>query len=290
MRRPLLASLLALSLGSCRHEAPPPATAVAPPDSSAPTLEPAALAAPTVAAPAPTVPTVTLGWTDPDPGTTPLAIAPDHIALGTGAPIVRLLAGEVASADLRGGEGSFLVPSVHRAIADRTPSTTSLTLAIHPSIPYRTIVRVVYSASQAAVTAIQLAVLVQGVPRVIPINRPSASDAEPGAPSSSSIFLTAALTSDGVIVSGVGGKLAPGCERVEQGSGVTVPRTPTGTDVATLVSCLERIHAQFPAENTVIFSADPTVPFADLAPAIAAARGTPSAPIFPRALLSAGVR
>lgn len=289
MRRPLLATVLALSLGSCTREEPAPATPVAPPDPAVPTVAPLDPATSTVSPPAFAVPTITLGWTDPDPGTTPLVIAPDRIALGTGAPIVRLAAGELASADLRGGEGSFLVPGVQHAIAARSPSTTSLTLAIHPSIPYRTIVRAIYSASQSGLTAIHLAVRVQGVPRVVPITLPSAADIEPGAPTSS-ISLTVALTAGGVIVAGTGGTIAPGCERVEQGGGVTVPRSPTGTDVATLASCLARIHAQLPHENTVTFAADPAVPFADLAPAIAAARGTPSAPLFPRVLLSAGVR
>lgn len=61
----------------------------------------------------------------------------------------------------------------------------------------------------------------------------------------------------------------------------------TGLSLA-LAACGER--ETFPDEERVIVSADPEVPFAEVARAIVAARGTEAAPLFPRTVLAAGVR
>src|SRR5688500_6795024 len=73
------------------------------PSSSPPPPPPAPLAE-VVGAPGPAIPSITGGWTEPDPGTTPLLITPDRMALGDGPVIVELTSGAIAPADVDGGE------------------------------------------------------------------------------------------------------------------------------------------------------------------------------------------
>src|SRR5688500_5768887 len=122
--------------------------------------------------PGPSVPTLAAGWTEADPGTTPLVVTPDHIALGESAPILRLTAGAVAAADVRGGEHGFLVPPVQEAVGAITPSSTAITIAVDPAVPYQTVTRVVYSAGQASRSTMHFAVRVGGARRVVPVELP----------------------------------------------------------------------------------------------------------------------
>ena len=99
---------------------------------------------------------------------------------------------------------------------------------------------------------------------------------------------------DALIVSGSGGKLAPGCEDTQTGRVITVPATdgrlqwhnegrdgennPTheeGPTTQALVACLEHIkaHPEFSDEFKVILSADPEIEFEHLVGAMDAVRG-----------------
>lgn len=127
-----------------------------------------------------------------------------------------------------------------------------------------------------------------------------------------SLNLSVTVTRNGIIVSGSGGKLAPGCEQTQTGRVVTVPATngrliwtiegtmtrggaqfPTHTPGPTaeaLTQCVERIHRQFPDETRVILSADPEVEFEHLVGTMDALRGSGPDELFPDVMLSAGVR
>jgi len=125
----------------------------------------------------------------------------------------------------------------------------------------------------------------------------------------SSLNLSVTVTSNGIIVSGSGGKLAPGCRQTQPGRVITVPASngdlvwsiegtdennnPTHEQGATarlLAECLTLVKSEWPDETRVILSADPEVEFEDLVGAMDAMRGTGPEPLFPDVLLSAGVR
>jgi biopolymer transport protein TolR len=96
-------------------------------------------------------------------------------------------------------------------------------------------------------------------------------DAPPG------LNIGVALGSDAIIVDYDSGTLAEECPRI--------PHRDGRYDFAALEACLERVHAQFPREDSVILTADPEVPYEHVIGAMDAARGS-----FPRVMLSAGVR
>lgn len=122
-------------------------------------------------------------------------------------------------------------------------------------------------------------------PTSAPAPRAPVEPAEPEV----TLNLSLTLTAEGVIVAGAGGRLAPGCERLQTGRGVTVPARDGAVDAAALAACLGLVHGEFPEEDVVIVSADPAVPYADVVRAIVVARGTEAAPRFPRIWLSAGI-
>ncbi len=122
-------------------------------------------------------------------------------------------------------------------------------------------------------------------PTSAPAPRPAV---EPGEPRGT-LNLSLTLTAEGVIVAGAGGRLAPGCERLQTGRGVTLPARDGAVDTAALAACLDRVHGELPEEDVVIVSADPAVPYADVVRGIVVARGTEAAPRFPRIWLSAGI-
>ena len=108
-------------------------------------------------------------------------------------------------------------------------------------------------------------------------------------PASGTLNLSVIVTARGISVAGSGGFLAPGCEEIASGA-IAVPLRAGLHDLAALTSCLERVHREFPEEDTVIVSAHPDIAFRDVAGAMAAARGTEASPLFPRVLISAAVR
>jgi hypothetical protein len=279
--------------------------------------------------PVPAIPSITGGWTEPDPGTTPLVITPDRMALGDGPAILQLTSGAIAAADVDGGERCPFVPRLRDAIAARTPGGPALIIAADPAVPFRTLDRVFFAAGDAGVSTFHLAVRAGDARRVLPLSmsppgmlilgalgdssalddvlaggapagsaapapprpppcprpaqppRPSQREVEPGA----ALNLALTLTAAGVIVAGSGGKLAPGCTRTFLGRGVTVPRTSPTADDAGLATCLQLVKEQFPDETTVTVSADPAIPASDFVRAIAVARGTEAAPLFPNVLV-----
>ncbi len=100
-----------------------------------------------------------------------------------------------------------------------------------------------------------------------------------------SMQLSVTLADGGIIVASNAGQLAPGCDAVGGGPGLTIPRAGGRYDFAALASCLERVHAQYPEEREMILSADPQVPYEAVIRALDAIR-----PSFTETRLSAGVR
>ncbi|HBQ13990.1 MAG TPA: hypothetical protein DEF51_23630 [Myxococcales bacterium] len=105
-----------------------------------------------------------------------------------------------------------------------------------------------------------------------------------------SLNLSVTVGEEGVFVSGEGAHLAPGCAETTPRAVVTVPRTTEGHDFEALRACLDQVHQRFPEEDSLILTADPTVPYADVIRAMDAARGDDHTLWFPRVRLSAGVR
>ncbi|MCB9595930.1 MAG: biopolymer transporter ExbD [Sandaracinaceae bacterium] len=124
-----------------------------------------------------------------------------------------------------------------------------------------------------------------------------------------SLNLSVTVTRNGIIVSGSGGKLAPGCENLQSGRVITVPseggrlvwqiegrdnnNNPThreGPTARSLRECLERVKRQWENETRVILSADPEIEFEHIVGAMDAMRGEGPDPLFPDVMLSAGVR
>jgi biopolymer transport protein TolR len=123
-----------------------------------------------------------------------------------------------------------------------------------------------------------------------------------------SLNLNLTITDSGVIVTGSGGKLAPGCETTALGRVVTVPKRMaqvidplTGRAVQParqslqydwpgLTACLARVKREYPEETQVIVSADPLIEYEHLVAAMDAARSQGTNELFPDVLLSGGVR
>jgi biopolymer transport protein TolR len=123
-----------------------------------------------------------------------------------------------------------------------------------------------------------------------------------------SLNLNLTITDSGVIVTGSGGKLAPGCTTTALGRVVTVPKTVqalvdplTGRPIQPprqamqydwpgLTQCVARVKEQFPEETQVIISADPLVEYEHLIAAMDAVRFDGTRELFPEVLLSGGVR
>src|SRR5262245_53536383 len=138
----------------------------------------------------------------------------------------------------------------------------------------------------------------------------------------STLNLSVTVAENGIIVAGTGGKLAPGCERMQPGRVITVPRriaprqacTPTSScpgqlqcgpdmvcddprvcgddsfDWGELTRCAARVHRQFPDETQVIISADPNIEYEAILCAMDALRADGADVLFPDVMLSAGVR
>jgi len=107
-----------------------------------------------------------------------------------------------------------------------------------------------------------------------------------------SLNLNVTITDGGLIVTGSGGKLAPGCKDTVSGRVMTVPKKGDAYDWAGLTECVANIKAvpQFADEDQVIIGADPMIEYVHVVDAMDALRGEEDKELFPNVLLSAGVR
>ena len=104
--------------------------------------------------------------------------------------------------------------------------------------------------------------------------------------------LNVTLTESGIIVTGSGGKLAPGCQDVASGRVITVAKKDGKYDWPGLTECVAKIKnvAQFADEHEVIIGADPMIQYEHVVAAMDALRSDGTNQLFPDVLLSAGVR
>ncbi len=98
--------------------------------------------------------------------------------------------------------------------------------------------------------------------------------------------LTVTIVEGGFLVAGRGGRLAPGCGELTSAPGLTVE----GHDFEALHACAERVHAAYTEEDSVMITADPQIPYEDVIAAMDALRGDETGLLFPRVMLSAGLR
>lgn len=111
-----------------------------------------------------------------------------------------------------------------------------------------------------------------------------------GGPRAEGLNLSVTLTDGGIIVTGSGGKLAPGCQEVSSGRVMTVPKKGNEYDWAALTDCATKIKARFSDERDVIIGADPMIQYENVVAAMDALRTNGKQELFPKVLLSAGVR
>jgi biopolymer transport protein TolR len=104
--------------------------------------------------------------------------------------------------------------------------------------------------------------------------------------------LNVTVTDAGVLVSGSGGKLSPGCVNLDPpGSrSVTVARKGANYDWTALTECVVKIKSQFADEDTVTVSADPQVQYEHLVAAMDAVRNKGDKELFPNVMVSVGIR
>jgi biopolymer transport protein TolR len=109
---------------------------------------------------------------------------------------------------------------------------------------------------------------------------------------STPLNLNVTVTDAGALVTGSGGKLAPGCTDVDvQGSRlVTVTRKGNDYDWPGLTDCVARIKDRFRDEDTVTISADPQVQYEHVVAAMDAVRTKGKQALFPNVMISVGVR
>jgi biopolymer transport protein ExbD len=105
-----------------------------------------------------------------------------------------------------------------------------------------------------------------------------------------SLNLNITITENGVIVTGSGGKLAPGCTNVATGRVVTVPKKGGDYDWEGLTACAAEVKKEFPDETQVTVSGEPLVEFQYVVDAMDAMRADGDEELFPDVMLSAGVR
>jgi biopolymer transport protein TolR len=122
------------------------------------------------------------------------------------------------------------------------------------------------------------------LPQLSSGGRASSAAAEPG------LNLNVTLTDGGIIVTGSGGKLAPGCTEVTSGRVMTIPKKGNDYDWQALTDCATKVKAKFADEKDVIVGADPMIHYEYVVAAMDALRGNPKQELFPKVLLSAGVR
>jgi len=118
----------------------------------------------------------------------------------------------------------------------------------------------------------------------------AASGKSSGGKQEPSLNLNVTLTDGGIIVTGSGGKLAPGCQEVSSGRVMTIPKKGTDYDWPALTDCAAKIKASYNNEKNVIVGADPMIQYEHIVAAMDALRSDGKQELFPKVLLSAGVR
>jgi biopolymer transport protein TolR len=103
--------------------------------------------------------------------------------------------------------------------------------------------------------------------------------------------LSATITGRGTILATDRGFVGVGCEGTGRGGTVAIPGSSDHpVDVARLRACASALHAAMPEVDEVVLSADPEVAYEEVIRAMDALRADGEEPLFPRVLISGGVR
>lgn len=102
--------------------------------------------------------------------------------------------------------------------------------------------------------------------------------------------LNVTVTDNGIMVSGSGGKLAPGCKETATGRVLTVPKSNQGYDWEALNKCAVHVKDRFPDDSKVTISADPQIEYQHIVAAMDAMRQSGDRELFPDVMISVGVR
>ncbi|WP_236515365.1 hypothetical protein [Sandaracinus amylolyticus] len=214
-----------------------------------------------------------------------LVVTMRDVSLGAAPPLLALSDGRFSPSDIQGGENGHLATRILDALAAERGGHRTLTLSIEPEVPFATVARVVYSAGQANRSHLRFAVRRGAEFGVLTIVLPPLSGSGVLSPVTS-----ATVFAEGVIVARGELRYDGTCEGVS-GRAVAAGRTAAGPDFLAVTRCLSRLRAAFPRDpSTLIVSADPDIPFGELASLIAVSRGSDSFPFYSRILISAGVR
>ena len=226
----------------------------------------------------PVVPRIEAGASTPYSATIGLVVKPSGITGGErSAPLLPLVNGRVAAANLRGGEHAFLMPAVQTMVRPGAGVDVALTIAVDPSIPYLTVARVLYSAGQAERSSMQFVVRRGELRGALPLSLPRFGGSTPQ--------ITIELTQHEITLHGPDGRFAPGCVEIATTPGPTLARTGPDSWVA-LSRCLAALHAGSPDDDAILLAADGDLPFGDVAQAFALARGIETGPLFTNVVLS----
>lgn len=107
---------------------------------------------------------------------------------------------------------------------------------------------------------------------------------------STPLNLNVTVTEKGIIVSGSGGKLAPGCQTIDTGRSITVPIRAGQYDWKGLTDCVARVKSEYQDEDTVTISANPQIMYEYVVLAMDAVRNRGKTELFPKVLISVGMR
>ncbi len=107
---------------------------------------------------------------------------------------------------------------------------------------------------------------------------------------STPLNLNVTVTEKGIIVSGSGGKLAPGCQSIDTGPSITVPIRAGQYDWKGLTECVARVKSEYNDEDTVTVSANPQIMYEYVVLAMDAIRNKGKRELFPKVLISVGMR
>ena len=207
----------------------------------------------------------------------PLVVSPRAIRLRD-TTIVALADGELRAADLSSD-------GVIRALAATPlPQTdrVGVTVAIDPTVPYRTAFAVLETLRRSRHTRLELQVRRDqrpaGVWLWLPTERPPPYEAE------EELRLTTTITDEGLVVGASGGVLAPGCERVGTGSEPTIARRDGRLDLDAYARCLARVKEPFSDETILRVTAVPSTPFQEIVAVMAASAQRDLDELFPDVL------
>jgi hypothetical protein len=176
------------------------------------------------------------------------------------------------------GQNPLYVTPLGKALQARGPAG-AVTVMAAPSIAYRMVVEVLYTAGKALSQPELKSCFAVRAPGRPPEELHAlclAPPRPPPPPATPSLGTTVIIMPEGFIVKAGRRTVAPGCKDV--GTGITVPKSGIELDYAGLTTCLANVKhlapKQLQDESTVLISANPDLPFQAIVSTMDAARQT----------------